>query len=60
MKRIISQISIILLIMLVGTTFSAVNKVFAATTIKCVSSVYAGDNFTVSLNFFCLFDLYLA
>ena len=50
MKRIISQISIILLILLVGTPFSAVNKVFAATTIKCVSSVYAGDNFTVSLN----------
>ena len=49
MKRIISQISIILLIMIIGTTFSTINKVFAAVGVNCPSTVTVGENFTVSL-----------
>lgn len=50
MKRIISQISMILLIMIIGTTFSSINKVFAAVGVNCPSSVTVGENFTVSLS----------
>ena len=49
MKKIIKQISIILLIMIIGTTFSALNKAYAAAGINCVGSIDKGKDFTVSL-----------
>ncbi len=52
MKKIISQISIILLIILIGTTFSVLNKTFAATSLNCSSTVNLGENIVISLTGF--------
>ena len=48
MKKIIKQISIILLIMLIGTTFSVVNQVFAAS-VSCATTVDQGKDIVVSV-----------
>lgn len=52
MKKIISQISLILLIMIIGTVSVFVSKVYAADSmagINCTSTVEKGKDFTVSL-----------
>ena len=52
MKKIISQISLILLIMIIGLASGFISKVQAADSIaglNCPTSVKEGDNFKVSL-----------
>lgn len=52
MKKIISQISLIILIICIGTASVFINQTFAATSINCVSSIDVGGTITVSLSNF--------